>query len=63
MAPVPPEEFPREAETDASLDPYAIEEGTLVGRAEELFPLAWLAMLTVVSVIGIYNAVSRLPNF
>ena len=33
----------------------AIESGAIVSRMEELFPLVWLGMLTVVCVIGIYK--------
>jgi len=42
-------------------DPDAIYDGEVTQRLEALFPLLWLAMLTVVSVIGIYNAVDKLP--
>lgn len=42
-------------------DPRAVYDGEVVNRLEDIFPLAWLAMLTVVCVIGIYNAVRLLP--
>ncbi|MEX0682050.1 MAG: hypothetical protein WD904_04845 [Dehalococcoidia bacterium] len=42
-------------------DPRAVYDGEVIGRLEDIFPLAWLAMLTVVCVIGIYNAVRLLP--
>jgi hypothetical protein len=42
-------------------DHDAIYDGEVIQRLEALFPLLWLAMLTVVSVIGIYNAVDKLP--
>ena len=41
--------------------PPDVESGAVVNRIEELFPLIWLGMLTVVSVVGIYNAVTKLP--
>ncbi|HEY5639219.1 MAG TPA: hypothetical protein VIW01_04150 [Dehalococcoidia bacterium] len=53
----PPEKPPGDAKSDA----LAVESGPVVERLEELFPLIWLGMLTVVSVVGIYNAVSNLP--
>ena len=49
----PPESPPTAAPT--------VESGAVVNRMEELFPLVWLGMLTVVSVVGIYNAVTKLP--
>jgi hypothetical protein len=65
---VPPAETPAEAAAPPpppSRGPVAVavsvESGPTVELIEQLFPLAWLAMLTVVSVIGVYNAVSRLP--
>ncbi len=57
-AAVPP---PGEPPADAKHDAAAVESGPVVDRLEELFPLVWLGMLTVVSVVGIYNAVSNLP--
>jgi hypothetical protein len=39
----------------------AVYDGEVTQRLEAFFPLLWLAMLTVVSVIGIYNAVNKLP--
>ena len=42
-------------------DPLAVESGTIVTGIEDFFPLIWLGMLTVVSVVGIFNAVSKLP--
>ncbi len=53
----PPDKPP----TDAPDDARTVESGAVVNRIEELFPLVWLGMLTVVSVVGIYNAVSKLP--
>ncbi len=53
----PPDEQPTAAPGDALAD----ESGAVVSRIEEFFPLIWLGMLTVVSVVGIYNAVSKLP--
>lgn len=74
-AAVPPPESPptdappTDALTHAAVPPLespptdvpAVESGAIVNRIEELFPLAWLGMLTVVSVIGIYSAVTKLP--
>ncbi len=57
-ATVPP---PDEPPTAAPGDTLTVESGAVVNRIEELFPLVWLGMLTVVSVVGIYNAVSKLP--
>ncbi|HUF52447.1 MAG TPA: DnaJ domain-containing protein [Dehalococcoidia bacterium] len=42
-------------------DPHAIYAGETITRLERLWPLVWLGMLTVVCVIGIYNAVRMLP--
>ena len=42
-------------------DALAVESGPVIERLEELFPIVWLGMLTVVSIVGIYNAVSKLP--
>lgn len=39
----------------------SVQSGEMVLQFERLWPLLWLAMLTVVSVIGIYNAVRHLP--
>ena len=41
----------------ATHDTSAIESGPIVSRMEEVFPLVWLGMLTVVCVIGIYKIV------
>ena len=57
----PPMAPPTAAPGDAPNDALAVESGDVVKRIEELFPLAWLGMLTVVSVIGIYSAVTKLP--
>ncbi len=65
----PPESPPTDAPTHAAVPPpppppgdtRAVESGAVVDRIEEIFPLVWLGMLTVVSVVGIYNAVSKLP--
>ncbi len=57
-AAVPPPDTPP---TAAPNDALAVESGAVVNRLEELFPLLWLGMLTVVSVIGIYSAVTKLP--
>ena len=57
-AAVPPPAPPPAA---AAGDALAVESGPVVDLLEELFPLAWLGMLTVVSVIGIYSAVTKLP--
>jgi len=57
-AAAPPPDEPPTAPPD---DARSVESGAVVNRIEELFPLVWLGMLTVVSVVGIYNAVSRLP--
>jgi hypothetical protein len=42
-------------------DPRAVESGETVLTLERYWPMIWLAMLTVVSVIGIYNSVRHLP--
>ena len=57
-AAVPPPAPPPVA---APNDALAVESGAVVNRIEELFPLVWLGMLTVVSVVGIYSAASKLP--
>jgi len=57
-AAVPPPDAPPTATPG---DALAVESGDVVNRMEEFFPLVWLGMLTVVSVVGIYNAVSKLP--
>ncbi|MCH7810189.1 MAG: hypothetical protein IH863_06390 [Chloroflexi bacterium] len=57
-AAVPPPAPPPAA---APNDALAVESGAVVNRIEELFPLVWLGMLTVVSVVGIYSAASKLP--
>ncbi len=54
-AAVPPPAPPPEP---APGDALAVESGDVVNRLEELFPLLWLGMLTVVIVIGVYNAAS-----
>ena len=56
-AAVPP---PMAPTTAAPGDALTVESGDVVNRIEELFPLAWLGMLTVASVVGIYSAVSKL---
>ncbi|HEY5625198.1 MAG TPA: hypothetical protein VIT93_01785 [Dehalococcoidia bacterium] len=58
-AAVPPADKERLATPDAAL---SVESGPVLDRMEDLFPLVWLGMLTVVSVVGIYNAVSKLPD-
>ncbi len=62
-AAVPPPAAPPTAAppTAAPDDAPTVESGDVVNRIEELFPLIWLGMLTVVSVIGIYSAVAKLP--
>ncbi len=69
-AAVPPlEPPPTDALTHAAVPPLeppptaepTVESGALVNQMEEIFPLVWLGMLTVVSVIGIYSAVTKLP--
>ena len=57
-AAVPP---PAPQPAAAAGDALAVESGPVVDLLEELFPLAWLGMLTVVSVVGIYSAVTKLP--
>ena len=57
-AAVPPPDAPP---TAAPNDALAVESGAVVNRIEALFPLVWIGMLTVVSVIGIYSAVTKLP--
>ncbi len=65
----PPTDAPTDALTHAAVPPLespttaepAVESGAIVNRMEELFPLVWLGMLTVVSIIGIYSAVTKLP--
>lgn len=57
-AAVPPPAPPPSA---APNDALAVESGPVVTGIEEIFPLLWLGMLTVVSVIGIYSAVTKLP--
>jgi hypothetical protein len=41
--------------------PDGLAQGEVLQRLEDVFPLVWLAMLTIVSVISIYNAVDKLP--
>jgi hypothetical protein len=57
-AAVPPPAPPPAA---ASGDALSVESGPVIERLEEFFPLAWLGMLTVASVVGIYSAVTKLP--
>lgn len=57
-AAVPP---PAPPPTPAPNDALAVESGAVINRIEEIFPLVWLAMLTVASVVGIYSAVTKLP--
>ena len=57
-AAVPPPAPPPPA---APGDALAVESGTIVTSIEDFFPLIWLGMLTVVSVVGIFNAVEKLP--
>ncbi len=57
-AAVPP---PAPSPAAASGDALAVESGAVITRIEEFFPLVWLGMLTVVSVVGIYSAVTKLP--
>jgi len=57
-AAVPPPGEPHTAADDVA---PAGESDAVPSRLEELFPLAWLGMLTVVCVVGIYSAVTRLP--
>ncbi len=42
--------------------PDTVTEGDVVRQIEELFPVAWLAMLVAVCYIAIYFAVDQLPN-
>jgi len=69
-AAVPPPTSPAaDALTHAAVPPLeplpadepTVESGPFVTRMEELFPVVWLGMLIVVSVIGIYSAVTKLP--
>ncbi len=48
--------------SDPMADPGAIEDGEMIRQIEELFPVAWLAMLAAVCYIAIYFAVDQLPN-
>ncbi len=65
----PLEPPPADALTHAAVPPLApiptaepaVESGDVANRMEEIFPLLWLGMLTVVSVIGIYSAFTKLP--
>ena len=57
-AAVPPPAPPPSA---APNDALAVESGAVITRIEEIFPLVWLGMLTVASVVGIYSAVTKLP--
>ena len=57
-AAVPPTREPHPAAED---DAPVVEGDPVPSRLEEIFPLVWLGMLTVVSVVGIYSAVTRLP--
>ena len=57
-AAVPP---PAPPPTPAPNDALAVESGAVINRIEEIFPLVWLGMLTVASVVGIYSAVTKLP--
>ncbi len=53
--------LPGEPQTAAEHDAPTDESDSVPSRLEELFPLIWLGMLTVVCVVGIYSAVTRLP--
>ena len=65
----PPHLPPTDALAHAAVPPLepppmeepTVESGPFVNRMEELFPVVWLGMLIVVSVIGIYSAVTKLP--
>jgi len=57
-AAVPP---PAPTPVAAAGDALAVESGPVINLLEELFPLAWLGMLTVASFVGIYSAVTKLP--
>ncbi len=57
-AAVPPPAPPPSATPN---DALAVESGAVITRIEEIFPLVWLGMLTVASVVGIYSAVTKLP--
>ena len=39
-----------------------LDDGEIVRQVEELFPVAWLAMLAAVCYIAIYFAIDQLPN-
>lgn len=55
------------ATTDVAVDePFSddkpVAEGDVIRTLEWYFPLIWLAMLIIVSYIGIYYAVEHLPG-
>jgi hypothetical protein len=60
-AAAPPPQPPAPEDLPPASDALSVESGPMIDVMEQAFPLIWLAMLTIVSVIGIYNAVSRLP--
>ncbi len=50
------------AEAIPSLDSDLITDGEFLRAAEWYFPALWIGMLAVVALIGIYEAVGKLPN-
>ena len=49
---------PGAAATDAS----TVEDGELARLVNLYWPQAWLIMLTIVSLIGVWAAIGKLPN-
>ena len=57
--PAKPSAAPKAAPSD---EEELIEDGDLIRAAEWYFPALWIGMLVVVSFIGVYSAVGKLPN-
>ena len=55
---------PRKAGAGAAdeLDATGFEDGQLAQLVDTYWPQVWLAMLAIVSVIGIWAAIGKLPN-
>jgi hypothetical protein len=63
VAPPAPRKPKAAAQRDqASSDAATLEDGELARLVDEYWPHAWLLMLSIVSAIGIWAAVGKLPN-
>jgi len=55
------EHWPDEEPT-APAEVFVVEEGPIVEALEWYFPLIWAACVIIISYIGIYHAVGKLPG-